>query len=56
VANKYIDPSKFAVLIVGNESQFGTALTDLKLGPVHPIDITIPMPPGMRQQMEGPAN
>jgi zinc protease len=56
VAKKYIDPSKFAVLIVGNESQFGTALTDLKLGPVHPIDITIPMPPGMRQQMEGPGN
>ena len=56
VAKKYIDPSKFAVLIVGNESQFGTELTDLKLGPVHPIDITIPMPPGMRQQMEGPGN
>jgi len=56
VAKKYIDPSKFAVLIVGNDSQFGTPLSDLKLGPVHPIDITIPMPPGMRQQMEGPGN
>jgi zinc protease len=56
VAKKYIDPSKFAVLIVGNEPQFGSPLTDLKLGPAHPIDITIPMPPGMRQQMEGPAN
>jgi len=56
VARKYIDPSKFAVLIVGNESQFSAPLTDLRLGPAHPIDITIPMPPGMRQQMEGPGN
>jgi zinc protease len=54
VAKKYIDPSKLAVLVVGNESQFGTPLSALKLGPVHPIDITIPMPPGMRQQMDGP--
>jgi zinc protease len=56
VAKKYIDASKLAVLVVGNESQFGTPLTDLKMGPVHPIDITIPMPPGMRQQMGGPGN
>ncbi|HZD50282.1 MAG TPA: pitrilysin family protein, partial [Silvibacterium sp.] len=48
VAKKYIDPSKLAVLVVGNESQFGTPLTDLNLGPAHPIDITIPMPPGMQ--------
>ncbi|MGA7317983.1 MAG: pitrilysin family protein [Silvibacterium sp.] len=56
VAKKYIDPAKLAVLVVGNESQFGTPLSDLKLGPAHPIDITIPMPPGMQQQMEGPGN
>jgi zinc protease len=56
VAKKYIDPSKLAILVVGNESQFGTPLTDLKMGEPHPIDITIPMPPGMRQQMEGPGN
>jgi zinc protease len=56
VAKKYIDPSKFAVLIVGNESQYGSPLTALNLGTTHPIDITIPMPPGMRQQMEGPGN
>jgi zinc protease len=43
-----------AVLVVGNESQFETPLTDLKMGQPHPIDITIPMPPGMQQQMEGP--
>ncbi|WP_446742960.1 M16 family metallopeptidase [Silvibacterium acidisoli] len=54
VAQKYIDPSKFAVLVVGNEAQYGGSLTELNLGPAHPIDISIPMPPGMRQQMEGP--
>ena len=57
VATKYIDPSKLAVLVVGNQSQFETPLTDLELGPVHPIDITIPMPPGMQASPgEGPRN
>jgi zinc protease len=45
VAKKYIDPSKLAILVVGNSSEFGTPLS--KLGPVQTIDITIPMPPGM---------
>jgi zinc protease len=54
VAKKYIDPAKMAVLVVGNEQQFDVPLTDLKLGTPHPIDITIPMPPGMQQQMERP--
>jgi zinc protease len=45
VANKYIDPSKLAILVVGNSSEFGTPLSTL--GPVQPVDITIPMPPGM---------
>jgi zinc protease len=53
VAKKYIDPSKLAILAVGNQSEFGTPLTDLKMGPAHPIDITIPMPAGMKQQMNG---
>jgi zinc protease len=53
VANKYIDPSKLAVLVVGNETQYGSSLTELNLGPPQPIDITIPMPAAMRQQMEG---
>jgi zinc protease len=52
VAKKYIDPGKLAVLVVGNESQFTTPLSTL--GPVHPIDITIPMPPGM--QSGGPGD
>jgi zinc protease len=53
VAKKYIDPSKLAVLIVGNEAHYGTPLTALDLGPVHPVDITIPMPAAMRQRMGG---
>lgn len=53
VADKYIDPAKLAVLVVGNEAQYGAPLTDLNLGPVHPLDITIPMPAAMRQQMSG---
>jgi zinc protease len=54
VAKKYVDRSKLAVLVVGNVSQINTGtpaqpgkpLSDL--GTVHPIDITIPMPPGMQ--------
>jgi zinc protease len=54
VARKYVDRSKLAVLVVGNLNQIasgtpgqpGKPLSDL--GQVHPIDITIPMPPGMQ--------
>ena len=53
VANKYVDPSKLAVLVVGNESQYGTPLTALNLGPETPLDITIPMPAALRKQMSG---
>ncbi|MBV8629307.1 MAG: insulinase family protein, partial [Silvibacterium sp.] len=56
VARKYIDPSKLAVLVVGNQAQFGTPLTALNLGPAHPIDITIPMPPGMQAPAPGDGN
>jgi zinc protease len=45
VAKKYIDPSKLAILVVGNSTEFGTPLD--KLGKVKSIDITIPMPAGM---------
>jgi zinc protease len=41
-ANKYIQPSKMAILVVGNESEIKPSLIDLKLGPVHSVDITIP--------------
>ncbi len=54
VAKQYVDASKLAVLVVGNTQQMaagtsGTAGKPLSdLGQVHPIDITIPIPPGMR--------
>jgi zinc protease len=44
VANKYIDASKLAIVVVGNSSEFGTPLSEL--GPVTNMDITIPPPPG----------
>ena len=44
VANKYVHPSKLAILVVGNEAQFGTPLSTL--GPVKTLDIAIPMPSG----------
>ncbi len=45
VAQKYVDPSRLAILVVGNSTEFGTPLD--KLGKVQPVDITIPMPAGM---------
>jgi zinc protease len=44
VANKYVDVSKLAIVVVGNASQFGTPLSTL--GPVTDLDIAIPPPPG----------
>ena len=46
VAKKYIDPSRLAILVVGNTPTFGEPLS--KLGPVQSVDISIPMPAGMR--------
>lgn len=43
VANKYIDVSKLAIVVVGNQSQITPALD--ALGKVTTIDITIPPPP-----------
>jgi len=43
VANKYIDVSKLAIIVVGNESQIAPKLDSL--GKVTDIDITIPPPP-----------
>ena len=51
VAKARIDPSKLAVLVVGNQSEFGDPLEKLGLGPAQPIDITIPIPPALRQQL-----
>lgn len=44
VANKYIDVSKLAILVVGNKSEITPPLS--QLGKVTDLDITIPPPPG----------
>jgi zinc protease len=44
VANKYIDTSKLAILVVGNQSEIVPNVGTL--GKVTPIDIAIPPPPG----------
>lgn len=44
VAQKYVHPNGYAVLVVGNSGQIGDQLTSL--GAVTPLDITIPPPPG----------
>jgi len=44
VAKKYIHPDKLAILVVGNGPEIKPGLEELKLGPVNPVDITIPMP------------
>jgi zinc protease len=44
VANKYVDPSKLGIVVVGNESEITPKLDTL--GKVTPIDIAIPPPPG----------
>jgi zinc protease len=43
VANKYIDVHKLAIVVVGNQSEFGTPLSEL--GTVTNLDIAIPPPP-----------
>ena len=43
VANKYVDPAKLAIVVVGNGSEMGTPLA--RLGPVTTLDISIPPPP-----------
>jgi len=44
VANKYVDPSKLAIVVVGNEAQIIPKLDTL--GKVTDLDIAIPPPPG----------
>ncbi len=49
VARKYVHKDRMAVLVVGNDAEFGKALSTL--GPVQDVDIAIPPPPAslMRQ-------
>ena len=52
VANKYIDVSKLAIVVVGNKSQINPALSTL--GAVTDLDITIPPPPGGNKKPGAP--
>lgn len=45
-AKKYIHPDQLAVLVVGNSPEIKPGLDELNLGPVHPVDITIPQAGG----------
>ncbi len=54
VARTRVDASKLAVLVVGNQAEFGRGLAALQLGPPQPIDITIPIPDALKKQMMGP--
>jgi zinc protease len=51
VARKYVHKDRMAVLVVGNDTEFGKSLSTL--GPVQNVDITIPPPPASLMQ-QGP--
>jgi zinc protease len=50
VARKYVHRDKFAILVVGNGDDIGKGLA--ALGPVTPVDISIPPPPGEQGKPE----
>src|SRR5208283_2536077 len=51
VARKYVRKERMAVLVLGNDAEFGKPLSTL--GPVQDVDITIPPPPASLMQ-QGP--
>jgi zinc protease len=53
VAAKYVHRDQLAVLVVGNTKEFDKPLASL--GPVKKIDISIPPPPGAKQEETKPA-
>lgn len=58
VARKYVHPNRLAVLVVGNGPEIKPGLEELKMGPVHAVDITIPqpgLPPGGPSEKAGAA-
>jgi zinc protease len=55
VAKARVDPSKLAVLVVGNASEFQEPLAKLGLGAAQPVDITIPIPEALKHQLGGEA-
>jgi zinc protease len=54
VAKTRVDAANLDVLVVGNQSEFGRGLGELKLGAPQLIDITIPIPDALKKQMMGP--
>ena len=50
VANKYIDAGKLAIVVVGNQKELTTPLT--QLGTVTNVDITIPPPPSKAKPVQ----
>lgn len=53
VANEYLRPDAFQILVVGNSNELGDQLA--KYGNVNEIDITIPEPPSDEEMVEGDA-
>ena len=53
VAKARVDPSKLAVLVVGNQAEFEEPLSKLGLGAAQPLDVTIPVPEALRKQLGG---
>ena len=53
VAKKYVHPDQLAILVVGNEAKFEKPLSTL--GPVTPIDITIPSADAGEKKAAAPA-
>ena len=51
VAQKYVHKDQLAVLVVGNDAEFGTPLSSL--GTVTDVDIAIPPPPASLMQEQG---
>ncbi len=54
VARKYVHKNQMAVLVVGNESEYGKPLSSL--GPVQKVDISIPPPPASLVGGQGPGS
>jgi zinc protease len=52
VARKYVHKQRMAVLVLGNDAEFGTPLSSL--GPVQNVDIAIPPPPAGLMGPGGP--
>ncbi len=55
VAKTRVDVGKLAVLIVGNQADFGDPLSKLNLGTPQRLDVAIPIPEAMRKQLGGGA-